>query len=147
MPFETPFIVGGAFAGRIEASVHDQNGVAPATIIRTNEAWSIHVNWRTTGIATGMIAGTWHLHAYLESLGPGPDLDLLDFGDLNIPLRPGSSPIDYSAHLDVPAGTATASHSGTLYKLVVTLTYIEPTGQPGPMAAYVEGPVLQFYNP
>jgi hypothetical protein len=147
MPFETPFIAPGAFAGTISAEVHDAFGVSPATIIRANQDWSIHVNWETTGIATGMISGTWHLHAYLESIGPGPDLDLLDFGDLNIPLTPGVSPVPYAAHLDVPAGTATASHSGTLYKLVVTLTYIEPTGNPGPMAAYVEGPVLQFFNP
>src|SRR5262245_25636800 len=85
MPFETLFSVPGAFAVTITATVVDQNGVAPSTIIRANENWSVRVNWRTTGIATGMISGTWHLHAYLESIGPGVDLDLFDPNDLNIP--------------------------------------------------------------
>jgi hypothetical protein len=147
MPIETPFSVPGAFAATITATVQDQNGVSPATIIRTNQAWAVQVNWQTTGLATGMISGTWHLHAYLESLGPGDDLNLIDPNDLNIPLTPGSSPVNYSARLDVPANTVVAPHSGTLYKLVVTLTYVEPGGNPGPMAGFVEGPVLQFYNP
>ena len=92
MPFETPFSVPGAFAGTINATVLDQNGVAPSTIIRTNQNWSVRVNWQTTGIATGMISGTWHLHAYLESLGPGADLDLIDPNDLNIPLTQAPAP-------------------------------------------------------
>ena len=147
MPLETPFSVPGAFAGTITATVQDQNGVTPSTIIRANQNWSVRVNWQTTGIATGMISGTWHLHAYLESIGPGVDLNLFDPNDLNIPLTPGPSPVNYSAQIDVPANTVVAPHSGIIYKLVLTLTYVEPGGAPGPMAAFVEGPVLQFYNP
>ena len=152
MPFETPF--GAAFAGTITATVHEHTGpgdppAPPTTIIRTNNPWAINISWQTTGLGTGMITGNWHLHVFLESIGPGPDLDLVDLapGDHVIPLTPGLPPVDYFVHFDVPAGRVSAPAAGRLYKLVVSLTYIESTGSPGPMAAYVEGPVLQFYNP
>src|SRR5690242_15875016 len=90
MSFETPFPP-AIFAGTITALQHEHGGVAPATIIRTDQSWAVNVNWQTTGIATGMICGEWHLHAYLESIGPGPDLDLVDAvspGHI-IPLTPG----------------------------------------------------------
>jgi len=33
------------------------------------------------------------------------------------------------------------------YKLVTTVNYLTPANQPGFMAAYQEGPILQFFNP
>ena len=152
MPFETPFAA-GVFEGTISATPHEHTGAGdppapPRTIIRTNNPWAINVRWRTTGIATGMVTGNWHLHAYLESIGPGADLNLIDPADHVIPLTPGPSPVDYFVHFDVPASNnPTVPAAGGLYKLVVSLTYIDPTGAPGPMAAFVEGPVMQFYNP
>jgi hypothetical protein len=148
MPFETPFPP-ALFAGTITAVPHEHGGVSPASIIRTDESWAVNVRWTTTGLATGMIAGNWHLHVYLESIGPGPDRDLTDAiapGHI-IPLTPGVSPINYFVHFDVLAGTITAPPAGILYKLAVTLTYFDASGAPGPMAAFEEGPLLQFYNP
>ena len=84
-----------------------------------------------------------HLHCYLERIGPGADLDLVDPADHIIPLTPGTSPVNYFVHFDVPAGAVAAG----LYQLVVSMTYLEPTGAPGPMAGFVEGPMLQFYTP
>jgi hypothetical protein len=144
------------FLGPLTATVHDPFNVdpdAPQTIIQTGKHWSVHINWKTFGPANAMVGGSWHLHAYLESVGPGPDLDLIDSPpptptDHVIPLTPSSSAeVAYSAHLDVPAGTVTAPLAGRIFKLVVTLTYFDLLGGPGPMAAYVEGPIVQFYNP
>ena len=148
MPFETPFPP-ALFAGTITAVPHEHGGVAPATIIRTDQSWAVNVSWTTTGFATGMICGAWHLHVYLESIGPGEDLDLTDAiapGHV-IPLTPGISPVDYFVHVDVLPGAVTAPLAGILYKLAVTLTYFDASGAPGPMAAFEEGPLLQFYNP
>ena len=148
MPFETPFPP-AIFAGTIDAVQHEHAGVTPPSIIRTDQSWAVNVSWTTTGLATGMICGEWHLHAYLESIGPGPDLDLIDAispGHV-IPLTPGLSPVSYFVHLDVLAGAVTAPPAGSLYKLAVTLTYFDASGAPGPMAAFEEGPILQFYNP
>ena len=148
MAFETPFPP-ALFAGTITAVAHEHGGVAPASIIRTDQSWAVNVSWQTTGGVTSMIAGSWHLHIYLESIGPGDDLDLTDAiapGHI-IPLTPGPSPVDYFVHVDILAGTVTAPLAGSLYKLAVTLTYFDATGAPGPMAAFEEGPLLQFYNP
>ena len=149
MPFETPF--GDGFKGTITATVLDENGVTPpARIIRADHNWAVQVDWETTGAGTEIITGTWHLHAYLESIGPNEaDEDLIDFGDLNIPLTPGDSPVSYTAKIDVPASRIgpNVSHSGSIYKLVVSLTYLGPLASPGPMAAFVEGPTVQFYIP
>lgn len=148
MPFETPFPK-FLFAGTITAVQQENGGALPETIIRTNQSWAVDVSWTTTGFVTGMIAGEWHLHLYLESIGPGADLDLTDAiapGHI-IPLTPGPSPVNYAVRVDVPAGRVTAPPAGSLYKLAVTLTYFDATGAPGPMAAFEEGPILQFYNP
>lgn len=134
------------FAGTINAYVHEHDvppGAPPSTIIRTDQDWSVHISWQTTGVCTGMITGKWHLHCYLESMGPGPDYDLIDPADHKIPLTPGPSPIPYKAHFDVKKGKVAPG----LYRLVASLTYVEPTGSPGPMAGFVEGPMLQVYTP
>jgi hypothetical protein len=153
MPFETPFSpIPGLFDATITSFQHELGGVAPNTIIRTDQAWHIHLSWQTTGIATSMIGGSWHVHAYLESVGPGNDVNLVDPGDHVIPLTPGVSPVNYNIVLDVgpnvvglPPGTG--MNDTGLYKLVVALTYIDLANAPGPMAAFEEGPMLQFYNP
>jgi hypothetical protein len=149
MAFETPFNPTN-FSGTITATAHEHAGAPPSTIIRTDQSWAVNVSWVTTGFATGMISGLWHLHVMLESIGPGADLDLIDPADHIIPLTPGPSPVNYFAHFDVtPAQNPNVGASGGLYKLVVSLTYREPSAgnPPGPMAAFVEGPILQFYNP
>ena len=149
MPFETPF--GAGFAGTISATVLDENGVEPPTrILRADNDWAIQVDWTTTGPGTEIITGTWHLHAYLESIGPNEDDEnLLDFDVLDTPLTPGDSPVSYSARIDVPASRIgpNVSHSGSVYKLVVSMTFLTSLGTPGPMAAFVEGPTIQFYIP
>ena len=148
MPFETPFLE-PVFSGTITSVQHEHGGADPQSIIRTDQSWAVNINWTTTGLATGMITGAWHLHVYLESIGPGADLDLVDTdaGQHIIPLTPGVSPINYFVHFDVPAGRVPAPPAGSLYKLAVTLTYFDATGAPGPMAAFQEGPLLQFYIP
>ena len=143
MPFETPFPQ-EVFAGTISATVHEHGGVQPQTIIRTDQGWAVNVNWTNTGLATGMIAGTYDLHLLLERMGPGDDLDLTDPRDHEIPLRPGPEPVNYSRHVDIKSGIVPAG----VYKLVVVLRYIEPTGTPGPMSAYVQtNALLEFYTP
>jgi len=147
MPIETPFAP-LVFDATISAIEHEHGGAPPMSIIRTNQSWAVNIRWQTTGLATGMITGNWHLHCFLESLGPGADIDLVDPGDHIVPLTPGPSPVNYAVHFDVPAGAVgPVPAAGRLYRLVVSLTYREPGGGPGPMAGFVEGPVLQFYQP
>ena len=138
--FETPDL---DLKGKISAVVHEHGGVAPTRIIRTDTDWAVHIDWEVTGSAVPMIAGTWHLHVRMESMGTGDEYSFFD-NKCNLSLNGGNN---YSCHFDVAAGEVEAEHDGTPYRLVVTLTYRTPAGTPGPIAAYYDAGIFQFYNP
>jgi hypothetical protein len=155
MPFEAPI----GLDGSITSIRHDVGGgvalggffTDEPTIISTSQTWRIHVRWETRGPLNALLTGNWHIHAYLESIGPGAEISVVDPADHVIPLVPAPGVSFYAADLDVPANVVglpagVAMDTTGLYKLVVALTYIGPTGVNGPIAAYEEGPVLQFYN-
>jgi hypothetical protein len=147
MPFEVPNI---SLTGNISATVHEHGGVLPTTIIEIGTPWAINVSWSMTGTNFHMVAGTWHVHANLESIGPGRELSLVDFADpacssLALPSADGN----YFCHFDVPGNFLTPAdvpHQSLPMKLVVVLTYRDVLGHLGPIAGYYEGPILQFYN-
>jgi hypothetical protein len=108
----------------------------PQTILHLNQAWEIHANWQQIGVAC-MLVGTWHLDAYLESIGPGPEIAL---GQVVAPFACGAI---VAPPLVIPAGTPAQAGA---YKLVLTLTALQGDGvNPFQMAGYMEGPILQFY--
>lgn len=132
--------------GKIEASVYEIGGVAPKTIIRTDEDWVVRFCWELDGALKSMICGTWCLHVHLESIGKGPELDLPDDGpEVEVPLDPCGDG-KYQKEFLIRAGTVKAEHCGTPYKMVATVTYRNACDLPGPMAGFVEGPILQFYD-
>lgn len=146
MPFETPLPPGFfdvSMSAITAAEIHEP-GVLPSTVLRKDQPWSINVEWDTAGLLTGWIAGNWHLHVYLESMGPGDEVEITDPNEHLIPLVPGPSPCHYHFHPDVPLN---AIKEDGAYKLVVTVTYINAAGHPAPMAGYWEGPIIQFYTP
>lgn len=143
MPFEP--LLPPALTGSVTAFAVPSPGPAPATIISTAVAWSVHIEWEIHGLFALGLAGDWHVKAFLESMGPGVEMQAGP--TQNIPLAAGvfQAPDrrNYTANIPVAAGATPAG----VYKLVTTVTYTEPSGQPGPMAAYQEGPVLQFFEP
>jgi len=151
MPFETPFATPVFTFENLTAVPHEHPApgvplAAPTTIIRTDQSWAVQVSWENTGLATGMIDGKWHLHVFAESMGQGVEKTLTDPNDHIFPLQPGPAPT-YSRHFHVPAGSLPAGPTGvTLYKIVTSLTYIDAAGNRGPIAAYVEGPIIQIYD-
>ena len=151
--FETPLAQPGYFDGEIYASVHEHGGYAPRTIIRADQTWGVYIKWKTSGSLVRMICGTWCVRIHLESIGPGPEFTLPEKAK-RVPLTPchakGSpATVWYKCHIDIPAGLVPQKYCSTPYKLVTTLTYLEPCKykSPGPIAAYVDGPLLQFFQP
>ncbi len=133
--------------GTIAADVYELGGVAPTNIIRIDEAWKVSIDWELIGSLKSMVCGTWCLHLHLESIGQGEELDLFEGNrEVHVKLDPCG---DGKYHYDfmVPAGTIYPKHCSTPYKLVTTLTYLNECGRPGPMAGFVEGQILQFYDP
>lgn len=150
MPFEVPQNLVGGFDITMSDLTVGEPGPTPTTIIRTDHYWWVNVEWDTVGPLTGMIGGTWHLHVYLESMGPGDEVELYDTHEdppypkeHNIPLTPGPSPRHYHLHPDIDPGTVKEG----LYKLVVAVTYTDLADNLVPMAGYWEGPMVQFVKP
>lgn len=147
MTFETPNI---DLNGSISAVVHDETGVDPSLIIKAGRPWSVHIKWEMKGANWHMVAGNWHVHVNLESIGPGSELSLFEFADPDCQNQPLPSQTgEYSCHFDVPGSvisTSVVPHQRLAMKLVVLLTYVDPLGHRGPIAAYWEGPIVQFYE-
>ena len=134
-------------AGHIFADVYEIGGTAPTNIIRIDQDWHVHLHWALEGSLRSMICGTWCLHLHLESIGKGVELSLPDPGpEIKVPLDPCGNG-HYNYDFVVKAGTVKPEHCSTPFKLVSTITYENECGLPGPMAGFVEGSILQFYDP
>jgi hypothetical protein len=117
----------------------------PATVIRTDQEWAVRVSFKTSGDLSEVLTGTWHIGVFIESIGPGQELEV---ARLHVPLAPAAGIVSYSADAIIPANTLSVpDHQTRPFKLVTTVSYIQPDGNPGPMAGYLEGPIIQMYNP
>ena len=129
--------------GDISAEVYEVKGAKPVSIIRTDQEWGVKVRWTLKGSLAEFICGEWCLHLRLESLGPGPEL-LFD-ASKRIPLEPCGKG-EYEYDFRIKPGRITGAHCSIPYKPVVTVTYYTACHKPGPMAGFVELPILQFYE-
>jgi hypothetical protein len=77
-------------------------------------------------------------------MGPGDEIKLLDSPGV-VPLVFGQSTYLFE-HTVEPNKVPVEAGESTPYKLVATVVYHRPDGQPGPMAGFYEQPVLQFYK-
>ncbi len=106
-------------------------------VIQTDQAWYIRFHWDTKGLLNYLLAGTFKLKLYLEEMGGGE----FSLPKNQVDVKFVSKPNHYVAYMsfrpgDVPAG---------VYKAVAAMTYEGPTGVPGPVAAFAEIGMLQFY--
>jgi hypothetical protein len=149
--------------GTIGAKVFEV-GEAPSRIIDINDPWVVEIDWTLTGPAQRFVSGSWAVDVYMESIGPGPEFELPTEDLENIPLDPTGDG-HYHARFDVPAGFIKTRlenwrkellergqqpdklKTDTVYKMVCTVTYKDVGGRPGPIAGFVEMPMLQFYYP
>jgi hypothetical protein len=144
--FETPVDLAPALAGKIEADVFEVGGVKPTYIIRTNQDWYVDIHWELTGSIVPMICGEWCVHLVMESIGPGAELKLQDYDyPYYIPLDPCGDG-KYHLQLDVKKDTIKPEHCSTPYKPVLVITYLTYCKKPGPIAGFVELPMLQFFD-
>ena len=114
----------------------------PTTIIETDDAWDVKVDWSIKGLIAGALGGDWKVEAFLASVDGGTSPGSI--GVANVPLNsaPPTSARNYTATINVPAGKVSAG----LYRLTVAITYSN-LGVPQEMAAFSDGPVMQFYVP
>jgi hypothetical protein len=133
--FEAPL---GTFTGSGVANIVDP-GVHPLTILKITDVWSVQVDWTATGnFPIPWTPGKWFVQAFLERIGPDPDLIInavpvtVPFGGINYSVNIPQDPM-----LPVLAG---------MYRLAVSITYKDDMGDPKPTAGFQDGPTLQFYE-
>ncbi len=140
--FETVDVVPGHLFGKMDIQVLDPSDPGtPVNIIETDDAFQIKVEWTLDGIVAPYVGGTWHVSAYIDDrdgLGSSGQIGATK----NIPLGAFVPPLPrrFNTTIVVPAGTVKAG----LYDLTVAITY--DNGPRLSMAAFYEGPILQFYN-
>jgi hypothetical protein len=144
MSFEINHPLTGSLYGGIDAYITEVDSVAPTTILEADKDFKVHVKWWLDGPLTAYVCGEWCVSIFLESIGPGPELRL-PAQPVEIPLDPCPGRNDYAAWIVIPANTIKPEECAVPYKLVTTVTYRSPKHKPGPMAGFVEGPILQFY--
>lgn len=130
--------------GEIEGELYEVGGADPTTIIRTDQAWYIRLHWKLQGTLVNMICGEWCINVHLESMGRGREFNFPEDGDIRVPLSCKANG-EYWADVHVPAGKITPEDCASPYKVVTTLTYRNPCDKPGPIAGFVEGPLVTFY--
>lgn len=114
-------------------------------IIRTDRDWKVRVHWSLEGALVPCLCGTWCLQLFLESVGPGEELFFPAKNEkLEIPLDPCGDG-NYWQDINIPAHRIREEHCSIPYKPVVALTYLDGCYRPGPMAGFVELPIVQFY--
>lgn len=114
----------------------------PNRVLDTDRAFRIRVDWKTIGQSVQTLGGDWHVRAYYESMGPGPEGF---FAESVVPVSPVAPPAtseSYSTLLG-PASITTAG----VYKIVVVLTHTNTNGSATELAAFGEGPLIQLRTP
>jgi len=109
----------------------------PVRIIPTTDAWSIKLSWNLSGLFASVLAGDWHVTAYLEALDGGTDPGQVG-PSMVVPLTIATA---YSTTINVPPGVRAG-----VFKLTTAITY-KIGATPFPMAAFSEGTILQFFVP
>ena len=128
--------------GDVSAKVYEKDGAKPTTIIRTDQEWGVKIYWELKGSLTEYICGEWCVRLCLESIGQGPERN---WEAPRIALDPCGDG-KYYYDFKFKPGDITADYCSTPYKPVVTVTYNTVCHVPGPVAGFVELPILQFYD-
>ncbi len=147
LPFEhcefeiSPFAT--KLTGTLKATVYEDGGVDPTTIIRVDESWHVDIEWTLKGHIRRHLCGEWCVTVHLESVGPGNEYTLPNPA-VHFPIDPCNDG-NYKYTIKVPAGTIQPEDCGTLFLLAVTLTSLDGCKKSGHIAAYCKGPDLMFY--
>ncbi|HEX7975909.1 MAG TPA: hypothetical protein VF498_15985 [Anaerolineales bacterium] len=137
--------------GNMSTSVIDPDGT-PNRVLEITLPFTVVVDWTLSGTSASTIGGTWDVKVILDSIvldPPAPEVSkqvAADLGHSLAAVQAGSTPTNriFKATLPIPAGVV--PHTG-VYKLITLIDYKDVANNPGQMAAFSEGPMLDFYNP
>ena len=146
MPFEFPPALTGSGPA---VQVLDPGG-APNTIIQRQDPFVIRTQFSINQPGASLLGGQWQLRAYVESIGPGQEVQV-GTAALNVAAGvPAGGPprLEYTVNINVPGNTLSAedANNSGVYKIVVVVTH-QNFGGPTVLAGFSEGPVIQVREP
>ncbi len=132
-----------------EARSYEKNNIGvdmPATLIRSDQDWGVHVKWTMTGSLVQNLDEEFRVTLFLEDLSPA-DQDV-QFGPIPQRTNPtgssGATTEVYKLDIDAVAGQVPVG----LYKPSVLIQLFDApgTGAPWPVAAFAELPIINIYK-
>ena len=120
----------------------------PPNILVASVPCNININWTIPSPHNMALGGSFQLRAYVESIGPGPEMQLGP--TLNVPVDPGRT--DYDRTINIGGGTLLGEgeiHNGVpvsgVYKIIAVLQHMNP----GPtwISGFAEDSIKMFLSP
>jgi hypothetical protein len=131
-------------SGSISPSIIIDPGLPPADIIKVGTPFQVKVDWEIHGTAVPLVAGTFRVQVFFESIGPGPETvdppAPINVPVASVPLLPGPQR-QYTINVPVPGALLTPG----AYNMVALLTYLDVSNNPGPMAGFSDEKILQVF--
>ncbi len=119
-------------------STEEWPATPPSDIIQLDQSWNVWFWFETIGDLCNIMCGEWKLQVLLEKMGGG-ETDVSP--SKTIKCVCGSH--TYIDHIHVPARTI--KEEG-VYRVIATVRLFGPAGRPGPVAAFVDLGLVQFYE-
>lgn len=136
-----------ALKGHIHATIYEEGGMEPTSIIHTDQSWRIEVEWSLTGGLANLLYGEWQVRVFFETLGPGKEF-ALPVPPATLKMKPCEDGGNYKHVFQFPAGTINPKGMDSpLYDLGITVIAYDACGKPAPFHGFCKGATLMFVAP
>lgn len=119
----------------------DDEATTPTTnIVYSEETYYVKVDWRLEGQLAHHFCGVWQVKIDLESIGTADEYSSKLYKiDMDPCKKEG-----YSQTFEITSNTLHPAEGGTVYLVAVTLSSLDPCGQPGHVWGYGTGVSVMF---
>ena len=108
-------------------------------MIQADQPWGVQLRWRTQGIFACFLAGgLWKAQLMFEKMGVGETNFTVETTTPDL----GSAATVYNTDLQIRPGQLAPG----VYRVVICLQYYFNTGNPGPIAGYIDGGMIKVYQ-
>jgi hypothetical protein len=119
----------------------DDEATTPTTnIVYSEETYYVKLDWKLEGMLARHFCGVWQVKIDLESIGTADEYSSELYKiDMDPCQKDG-----YSHTFKINPDTVNPAEGGTVYLVAVTLSSLDPCGQPGHIWAYGTGVSVMF---
>lgn len=142
MPIEWP----GGVSSAMNVTVEDNTG-NPINVLEADAAFTVNITWSVPPAFASMLAGSFRLRAYAESIGPGQEMQIgLDATEPVVLNKQ-----NYTKNIAVTANTLLGEGQGAppvsgVYKIVAVLQHLNGASA-SDVSGFAEAPLRLFRIP